>query len=370
MHIYKRGKTYWFSTYHNNKRLRVSLKTTSKTQANTLAQKYIQELDQLQQNKRTLFMCLGDWFKMRKLKGSRIDTDYSIINKFLSEYKDIPIKDVSNSYLDQNLNVGNATYNRYVTVVLAAARLSSQTYKNAIPILHKKKVRSTRMNFLSKEQWLLLSQNLPSYLKPAVEFSLATGLRRSNVLNLTWSCVNLIAKTIVVYADESKNKKQLNLPLNEWAIEVLQTQSCKHTKLVFVQDNGDRIVNPTRHFAKACKLAKINNFRWHDLRHTFASWGLEAGMSLAELKELGGWSSLAMVLRYAHLCPNELSKVSNMIKKPQSLDTIEAHSKIVNSDTKKYSDKTDTYWRPQGDSNPCTHRERTKTLKLIRKKPK
>lgn len=370
MHIYKRGKTYWFSTYHNNKRIRVSLKTTSKTQANTLAQKYIQELDQLQQNKRTLFMCLGDWFKMRKLKGSRIDTDYSIINKFLSEYKDIPIKDVNNSYLDQNLNVGNATYNRYVTVVLAAARLSSQTYKNAIPILHKKKVRSTRMNFLSKEQWLCLEQHLPGYLKPIVAFSLATGMRKSNVLNLKWSEVNLRAASVLVYADESKNKKQLNLPLNEWAIEILSSQLYENKDYVFCKKDGSKLVDPKKAFKKACRLAGIDNFRWHDLRHTFASWGLEAGMSLAELKELGGWSSLAMVLRYAHLCPNELSKVSNMLKKPQSLDTIEAHSKIVNSDSGENSIKLDTYGRRDWIRTNDPHHVNFKNLKLIKKKPK
>ena len=61
-------------------------------------------------------------------------------------------------------------------------------------------------------------------------------------------------------------------------------------------------------FTKACRATEIENFRWHDLRHTWASWHVQAGTLLHVLQELGGWSTIAMVQRYAHLSPEHLAE--------------------------------------------------------------
>ena len=66
------------------------------------------------------------------------------------------------------------------------------------------------------------------------------------------------------------------------------------------------------------KKAKLEGFRWHDLRHTWASWGVMAGVSLAELKELGGWKTAALVNRYAHLSASHLARAADKIKPPVS----------------------------------------------------
>ncbi|MGQ5524874.1 tyrosine-type recombinase/integrase [Chitinimonas sp. PSY-7] len=69
----------------------------------------------------------------------------------------------------------------------------------------------------------------------------------------------------------------------------------------------------TKAFDKACRAAGIENFRFHDLRHTWASWLIQSGVGLAELQELGGWESVEMVRRYAHLAPDHLHKHSQQI---------------------------------------------------------
>jgi integrase len=71
-------------------------------------------------------------------------------------------------------------------------------------------------------------------------------------------------------------------------------------------------------WGKARQRAGIEDFRFHDLRHTWASWHVQSGTSLPELMELGGWKSYEMVLRYAHLAPEKLSSVAGRIERHAS----------------------------------------------------
>jgi len=139
-------------------------------------------------------------------------------------------------------------------------------------------------------------------------FTLATGLRQANVTGLEWSRVNLVDRICWVEPDESKNSKLLRVELNDDAIAVLKEQLFKHQARVFVYQ-GQPIFNvSTKAWYAALKRAGIENFRWHDLRHTWASWHVQAGTPLGVLKDLGHWSSYEMVLRYAHLAPQHLAE--------------------------------------------------------------
>jgi integrase len=78
---------------------------------------------------------------------------------------------------------------------------------------------------------------------------------------------------------------------------------------------GKRIQKSSTAWEKAKERARIEDFRFHDLRHTWASWHVQSGTSLPELMELGGWKSYEMVLRYAHLAPEKLSSVASRIER-------------------------------------------------------
>ena len=96
------------------------------------------------------------------------------------------------------------------------------------------------------------------------------------------------------------------MPLNSVAIGVVQRQIGKHETRVFTF-RGEPIKQAnTRTWHKALKRVGIENFRWHDLRHTWASWHAQAGTPLHILQELGGWESAEMVRRYAHLTSDHL----------------------------------------------------------------
>ncbi|HRD48620.1 MAG: site-specific integrase [Candidatus Competibacter sp.] len=139
-----------------------------------------------------------------------------------------------------------------------------------------------------------------------VEFSLATGLRLSNATGLRWNQIDLGRRLAWIHADQNKSKKNLTVPLNDSAAEVLRRCWGQHPEFVFTYA-GHPIKRPDiLTWRRACQKAGIADFRWHDLRHTWASWHVQAGTSLQTLMELGGWSSYEMVLRYAHLAEEHL----------------------------------------------------------------
>lgn len=112
---------------------------------------------------------------------------------------------------------------------------------------------------------------------------------------------------INIYRSDSKNRKPIAVPLNREALAVLQRQIGNHPERVFTF-TGEPIVNAnTRAWRSALKRACIEDFRWHNLRHTWASWHRMQGTPTHELQQLGGWKSGAMVERYAHLAPDHLA---------------------------------------------------------------
>ena len=105
-----------------------------------------------------------------------------------------------------------------------------------------------------------------------------------------------------------KSGKAHTVPLNEPAMTVLRGQRGLHHTWVFPYDDQpvDKVSTRAWHFA--LKRAGIENFRWHDLRHTWASWHVMNSTPLEVLMKLGGWNSLDMVMRYAHLAPGFIAR--------------------------------------------------------------
>jgi integrase len=144
-------------------------------------------------------------------------------------------------------------------------------------------------------------------------FTLATGLRQSNVSWLRWDQVDLERRTAWIHADQSKSRRAIAVPLNEDAMRVLSHRRGIHPVFVFTYKGVPVARTTTKAWKHALERAGIEDFRWHDLRHTWASWHVQNGTSLQELMELGGWSSFEMVLRYAHLAGEHLQKAASRV---------------------------------------------------------
>lgn len=204
--------------------------------------------------------------------------------------------------------VSNGTVNRTLALLRSILNRARQEWEwiDTTPSVRLLPEQSNRIRWLSHEESIRLIHELPDHLKAMVRFSLSTGLRESNVVGFKWSQIDMQRRCAWVYADEAKGKKAIAIPLNDDAIAIIRQQIGKHDTHVFTY-NGKPVTRANNYaWSKALKRADIKDFRWHDLRHTWATWHVQNGTPLHVLKELGGWASLDMVLRYAHFSSKHL----------------------------------------------------------------
>ena len=158
-----------------------------------------------------------------------------------------------------------------------------------------------------REEAERLFVELPEHLRALATFSVETGLRKSNVTGVQWSQVDLRRRCAWIHPDQAKGRKAIAVPLSAAAILVLREQIGKHPVNVFSYRGKPIKQLNTKAWRRALRRAGIEDFRWHDLRHTWASWHVQAGTPLHVLQELGGWESVEMVRRYAHLSSDHLA---------------------------------------------------------------
>lgn len=201
-----------------------------------------------------------------------------------------------------------ATINRVLGIVMAilnhAARLGWVAH---VPKITHIPNPNKRIRYITREQAEALLRVLPAHLKAMVIFALETGLRKSNVTGLRWTQVDVTRKLAWVHADEAKAGKGIAVPLSELAVKTLEQQQGIHSEFVFTYRGRPVAQTSTTAWRKALTRAGISNFRWHDLRHTWASWHRQGGTPQHVLKELGGWADDRMVSRYAHLGAEHLA---------------------------------------------------------------
>lgn len=208
-----------------------------------------------------------------------------------------------------------STVNRYLALIRSILIRSRDEWEwiDKVPKVKLFKESAGRERALTFEEAERLLKELPPHLREMVLFTLATGLRQSNVLKLEWSQVNLELRHAWILGTQSKNRRPISVPLNEVALSVLVRQIGKHPQWVFTYRGKPIRCANTHAWQDALTRAGIENFRWHDLRHTWATWQRQAGTPTHELQRLGGWRTGAMVERYAHLAPDHLAAAASRL---------------------------------------------------------
>ncbi len=178
---------------------------------------------------------------------------------------------------------------------------------------------------LQKNQAKRLIDESPELLKSVVKFALVTVLRKSNIINLEWQQIDMQRQVARVNPEDSKSNRAIGVALNDTASKVLRDQTGKHHKCVCTYKAAKRAdgtstpavrkmhIDSKTAWLSACCRAGVENFRFHDLRHTWASRLIPSGVPLSVLQEMGGWESREMVRRYAHLAPNHLTEHARKI---------------------------------------------------------
>lgn len=218
-----------------------------------------------------------------------------------------------------------ATHLSFIKALLRTAEREWKVIERA-PLVKIPQPKNRRIRWLEPHEAQRLIDECAEPLKSVVRFALATGLRRSNIINLEWSQIDMQRKVAWINPEESKSNRAIGVALNDTACQVLKKQIGNHHKWVFVYRESSTKPDGTKSpevrkmrydantaWRASLRRAGIEDFRFHDLRHTWASWLVQAGVPLSVLQEMGGWESIEMVRRYAHLAPNHLAEHAKQI---------------------------------------------------------
>jgi integrase len=172
-------------------------------------------------------------------------------------------------------------------------------------------------NVWRQERQYELLPSLPHFgdhLTPAILVSMNTGLRRGELLSLHWNSIDFNHQILTVEGGTAKSRQTRHVPINDEATRVLKHwhEQANGGQRVFEAKTGFKSA-----WAQLLKRAQITKFRWHDLRHHFASRLVQIGVPLNTVRDLLGHSSVAMSLRYAHLAPDQRREaVAKLNEKP------------------------------------------------------
>ena len=327
MPIYQRpGSSVWWIDIKLTGRARVrrSARTADKQQAqelhDTLRAQLWRERELGERPKHTWDDAVIRYIK--ELEKRSADDDRLRLRKLNATFTGRLLTEITSDEIKESVlalpGITNATRNRYLTVVRTLFRKAANEWGwiDAPPHIKLYREPDRRIRWISREQADRLILELPAHLKAPAELALQTGLRQANVLGLRWEWVSFERRTIWIPPEMFKAGRSLLIPLSDTALRVLERQRGQHRDRVFTYrgEPFDNIASVT--FRDACGRAGIESFHWHDLRHTWASWMVGAGVTLHQLMELGGWSSYTMVLKYAHLAPSHLQEAAAKVPAP------------------------------------------------------
>jgi integrase len=223
-----------------------------------------------------------------------------------------------------------ATIDRMMGTVSAVLKACVKwRYLESAPSVPMYRPGSDEPRFLSPAELNLLCSNLPMHLALAARVAVHTLLRMRAMLQLTWNRVDLHKGIAWVPRAHQKTGRTFGLKLNEtalFALRGLRWISPPKSPYVFTW-NGKRIDDcNTASFKEGVRKAGLEPLRWHDLRHTGASWAVQNGATLQEVMLLGDWRDYRSVLRYAHLAPFQAAQAADRVAQWANMGTQEKGS--------------------------------------------
>ena len=211
----------------------------------------------------------------------------------------------------------HATIDRMMGTVSAVLR-ACVTWRvlDSAPTVPMYRPQSKEPRALTPLEFERLCGQLPMHLSLAARFAVNTLLRMRAMLKLEWGRVDLDKRRAWIPGAHQKAARTFGLPLSVESVRVLRALRMlagPHAQYVFTW-KGERIDDcNTLAFEKAVTRAKLGHLRWHDLRHTGASWAVQNGVTLPELMLLGDWKDYRSVLRYAHLAPSQAAAAAEKV---------------------------------------------------------
>lgn len=320
--LYRRGRIWWIKLTADGRRVRESAGTTDRKAAQEYHEKRRGEIWRQAKLGESAPVTWGEAVaKWLAIKPRGLPDRYRIASFGLGLKSVLPLsEDTITRLLSGRSTAASAgSWNRSLALILAIHASAGSTP----PKIERRPMPPGRTRWLTSEEWGRLKRSLEEespLLLAAAEFTLATGLRENNVLELEWGQVDLQRRVAWLHGDQTKQKKPLGVPLNDAACAILASRRGQNRRFVFAHpDSGRPLYKASnRAWYRALRKARLRGFRWHDLRHTWASWHAMNGTRLEDIQHLGGWATPQMVQRYRHLSPEHLAEAAARVK-PVSL---------------------------------------------------
>jgi len=316
--LYKRGNIWYINYYANYARKREAVGTNKQLAREILAKRRVEVKEDINFNikkdKVTVFdEIVKDFLEYSKNNKKSYSRDLQITNhlldffagKMLNEFTPYSIEQYKTTRLN-NDQMMPATVNRELTcfkTIFNWAIKGKKASVNPVKGIKFLKVDNTRTRYLTEDEIKRLVENCPPYFKPIIITALTTGMRKSEILNLKWKNVDLTNG--IIFLTDTKNGRMREIPICTLLYDKIQ--ECKKLAVgeyVFCSSKGKPYSKDIRTmFLRILDKARISDFRFHDLRHTAASYLVMQGVDLLTVKEILGHQRIEMTLRYAHLSP-------------------------------------------------------------------
>jgi integrase len=328
MGLYKRkdSQFYWMTFKINGKKVNESTKTKNKKLAEKIHAKRLTEIEEGRwfpnEAKRRTFEELKDRYmkehsSVHKSQSS-CDRDVCSFKRLSEFFEGMVLADITPSRISeyksmrQCKGVKVATVSKELELLRNALNLAVREWewleRNPFERVRIEKPNNRIERWISPEEEKRLLDASPVWLREIIVFALNTGMRQGEILSLKWPHVDLSRCTITLL--KTKNKEKRTIPINQTVLELLRAKGrVRHISGdVFTSQAGTMILarNLLRAFYLARKKAGLEDVRFHDLRHTFATRLVQAGINIYVVKELLGHKTLAMTMRYAHHYPESL----------------------------------------------------------------
>jgi integrase len=343
--LYRRGKVWWIKIKWKGKLIRRSSGSGSKERARRIEAKILNELEEgkwFEKDPAEMVLFREAWEKyLREDARYKSESTYNravqVAKNLLPVLGDLTLKEITPSVLsayrakrlEEGVKMSTASKElQFVRRVFSLCKRDWQlTRESPFEYFRMPADKALRVRFLEPGQFEKLLMACPAWLRPMVTLARYTGLRRGNILGVTWGQVELDRGLINL--DRTKNGHRLAVPLSETPLKMLLT--LKKARVVrldcpYVFNEGGKPYNPyqvSMAFKRACKRAGVPDFRFHDLRHDFASNLVQRGNDIYLVQHLLGHRDGRMTQRYAHLRVEDLRRAVDTLEGGTKWGTVE-----------------------------------------------
>ncbi len=348
--IYKRGTIYWICYKGlDDKMIRESSGSTRHSDADHLLTKRKRSVHEgiapaTKKIKNYSFRELAEeyllWINGRH-RSAKIKS--YIIKELVDRFGSLSLRKFSTAIVEQfqtdliNKGLKNSTSNKKLNVLKAMFSKAvdwEMVEEHTLKLVRKVKLlpEDNRLRFISTEECQELINACEPHLRPIVVTALNTGMRKEEILSLQWD-KHIDLKHGFILLDKTKNNDRREIPINETLRSTLRSLFVnRRTDVPYVfydHRTGKRYQSIKRSFSSALRRSKIQDFRFHDLRHTFASHLVMSGVDITTVSRLLGHKSLKMTLRYSHLAPAHLKNAVNILDTAMTGKTLTSQSRYA-----------------------------------------